>query len=577
MNIRRIKRIETIILTAFLALGTIGCGKQAVIEEKAQSEDSGLSLNVIDDKYRTTYEVFVYSFYDSDGDGIGDLKGLTQKLDYINDGDDETDTDLGCNEIWLMPICPSPTYHKYDVTDYMDIDPEYGTMDDFDELISKCHERGVNVIVDTVFNHTSVEHPWFTEAAGYIADNADIISSRNDTVDRKSDESTGLVFLEDDLELCPYLSYYNFSYEKSDGYEPLSGTDFYYEARFWSGMPDLNLDNDKVKEELSEITQFWIDHGVDGFRLDAVSYYYTGDDSKNIEFLAWLNDTVKAQKEDAYIVGECWTNSSTYTKYYSSGVDSFFDFDFAGSEGVIAGIARGTSSASNYADALVKMESAISDNGKKAIDAPFYTNHDMARSAGYYTGKGSQDKVKLAGALNLLMTGNAFIYYGEELGMKGSGKDENKRAPMLWSSTDATGMCDGPADMDSFDMKYGAFDEQAIDEYSIYNYYKAAIRLRNIFPVIARGTTGTVKELSDSDVCAFTRSKKEGSEYDFETDSLLIVINASDEVKTVDLSLSDEIKEYRSLVYSLNTAKEDSSLDGDKLTIPAFGIAVFSK
>ena len=120
--------------------------------------------NVIDDNYRTYYEVFVYSFYDSDGDGIGDLKGLTENLDYINDGDPETDTDLGCNGIWLMPIMPSTTYHKYDVTDYEAIDPEYGTMDDFTTLVDGCHKRGINVIIDFVMNHTSSQHEWFQTA-----------------------------------------------------------------------------------------------------------------------------------------------------------------------------------------------------------------------------------------------------------------------------------------------------------------------------------------------------------------------------------------------------------------------------
>lgn len=101
---------------------------------------------VLDDNYRTWYEVFVYSFYDSDGDGVGDLKGLTEKLDYINDGDEETDTDLGCNGIWLMPVMPSTTYHKYDVTDYCEIDREYGTLEDFKVLVEECHKRGINVI-----------------------------------------------------------------------------------------------------------------------------------------------------------------------------------------------------------------------------------------------------------------------------------------------------------------------------------------------------------------------------------------------------------------------------------------------
>ena len=132
-----------------------------------------IPLNVINDNYRTYYEVFVYSFYDSDGDGIGDLKGLISKLDYINDGDDTTDTDLGCNGLWLMPIHPSPTYHKYDVTDYYGIDPVYGTLEDFQELLAACDERGIKVIMDLVLNHSSSGHPWFQEACAYLRDLGD--------------------------------------------------------------------------------------------------------------------------------------------------------------------------------------------------------------------------------------------------------------------------------------------------------------------------------------------------------------------------------------------------------------------
>ncbi len=455
-------------------LGLTGCGKagaptnvsdDTAIDLTSESENStsawgaasSLPLNVLDDKYRTTYEIFVYSFADSNGDGIGDLDGVTQKLDYINDGDDATDTDLGCNEIWLMPVAPSTTYHKYDVLDYCDIDPEYGTLEDFDELVAACHDRGVRVIVDTVFNHSSNQHLWFTEAADYLKDHPGLQSEDTDAWTAAVAE-------------CPYLDYYVYSLEKLDGYEPLEGTDYFYEARFWSGMPDLNLDSEALRDELSKITQFWTDHGVDGFRLDAITSYYTGDDVKNIEFMTWLNETVKSQNPDSYLVGEAWTSSATYSKYYASGIDSFFDFDFAGSEGIIAGVARGTTPASRYGEALVKNQELLASVSADAIDAPFYTNHDMARSAGYYTGKNAEDKLKLAQALNFLMPGNAFIYYGEELGMKGSGKDENKRAPMYWTAGTDNVMCKGPKDMDSFKMKYPALDEQAKDPYSIYNY-----------------------------------------------------------------------------------------------------------
>ena len=286
-------------------MSAVRAGTETADETEMGDEVTALSLmqqinpeteNVPDDNYRTYYEVFVYSFYDSDGDGIGDLKGVTEKLDYINDGDSTTDTDLGCNGIWLMPIMPSTTYHKYDVTDYEDIDPEYGTLDDFKTLIDACHERGINVIIDLVMNHTSSGHEWFQTAYKYL---------------QNLPQGT-----EPDASECPYVDYYNFSREKKNGYYPVEGTDWYYEGQFWSEMPDLNWDNEAVKTEFEQIVQYWLNLGVDGFRLDAVKEFYSGADEKNIAVLTWFNNMVKAKKEDAYLVGEAWSASNIYSNYF---------------------------------------------------------------------------------------------------------------------------------------------------------------------------------------------------------------------------------------------------------------------
>ena len=339
---------------------------------------------IIDDNYRTWYEVFVYSFFDSDGDGIGDLNGLTEKLDYINDGDPATDTDLGCNGIWLMPVMPSTTYHKYDVTDYCDIDPEYGTMDDFKNLIAACHERGINVIIDLVMNHTSSQHEWFKTAADYL---------------KNLPEGA-----EPDASECPYVDYYNFSKEMQGGYSKLDGTDWYYEAQFWSEMPDLNLGSQAVRDDFDKIVDFWLDLGVDVFRLDAAKEYYSGSVDKNVEVLSWFHSMVKEKKEDAYIVAEVWTDQNTYAKYYESGIDSCFDFSFADSTGTITSVLK-NGSASSYGKALVNLQDNLSQYSDSYIDAPFYTNHDMARGAGYYSGDDSEKKTKIAQAMNLLMSG----------------------------------------------------------------------------------------------------------------------------------------------------------------------------
>ena len=176
-------------------------------EEEASSPEAweSLPLQMIDDNYRTYYEVFVYSFCDSDGDGIGDLQGLISRLDYINDGDDATDTDLGCNGIWLMPVNPSPTYHKYDVADYYAIDEAYGTLEDFQELLSECDRRGIKVIMDLVLNHSSSQNPWFQDACAYLK---------------------GLGGAQPDTAECPYFDYYHFSKEQGGGWYQVEGTDW---------------------------------------------------------------------------------------------------------------------------------------------------------------------------------------------------------------------------------------------------------------------------------------------------------------------------------------------------------------
>ena len=185
-------------------------------------------LNIIDDNYRNYYEIFVYSFADSNGDGVGDLKGIENKLDYI--------ADMGFNGIWMTPIMPSTTYHKYDVTDYCNIDKEYGTLDDFKSLLNKCHEKGINLIIDVPFNHSSSKHPWFVEATDYLKGL------------EKGEEP--------DANECKYVDYYHFSKEQEDAtYYNVPGTEYYYEGSFWQEMPDLNLENESLKQDIKDIAK----------------------------------------------------------------------------------------------------------------------------------------------------------------------------------------------------------------------------------------------------------------------------------------------------------------------------------
>ncbi len=496
-------------------------------------------LNVIEDNYRNVYEIFPYSFCDSDGDGIGDIQGIISKLDYIKE--------LGINSIWLTPVHQSTTYHKYDVIDYYSIDAQFGTVEDYEQLLEEAHNRDMTVLMDLVVNHTSSSHPWFFEAKQYIKSLAP--------------------GQQPSAEECPYVDYYVFSNEYKSGFTKIEGTEWYYESQFWSGMPDLNLDSEAVRNEIDQIVQFWLDKGVDGFRLDAVTSYYTGNDTKNIEFLTWLNDCVKEKKADAYIVGECWTNSVTYTNYYASGVDSFFNFDFATNVGTIANALNSGSGADKFGEKIVLVDEMMAANNPNYIGAAFTSNHDNGRAAGVLPG--DANKLKMAQAMAMMMGGSYYLYYGDEVGMKGSGDDENKRAPMQWS-TDSTadGMCKSVATR-VIEMTHGSVETQAEDPDSLLNYVKQGLLLRNMYPEIARGTNEVITECSSTDVLVLKKNY-EGSE-------LLIVMNISANANTVDLSSvsinGKEVGDFE-VAGTLLVSAEMVTVEEATLQMPAYAIEI---
>lgn len=554
------------VLLVLVAMYTIltGCEKKEENKETKKTVDqteraSQMTLinteNGIpeDDKYRTFYEVFVYSFCDSDGDRIGDLQGLTDKLNYLNDGNPETKSDLGVNGIWLMPIMPSETYHKYDVSDYMSVDSQYGTMEDFDQFMEECQKRDIHVILDLVMNHTSSSHPWFTSACTYL-------------------QNLG-VGTPDETE-CPYFAYYNFSKEKkTEYYYEVPGTEWYYEAKFWSEMPDLNLNNQAVRDEFTNICQFWIDHGVSGFRLDAAKEFESDQTEKNVEILSWFEDMVKGIDSEAYVVAEVWTDQNTYARYYESGIDSVFDFSFANTDGIIASVLKkmGGYTASSYGKKVEAEEQLYSQYNPEYINAPFYTNHDMGRSAGYYAGDFSEAQTKMAGALNLTMSGNCFLYYGEELGMKGSGEDENKRLGMLWEADkNAPGMCQGPPAAGSVKMKYGSLEEQQKDAGSIYEFYRNVIQLRNSIPAIARGKADYIEVLSDDNVCVIRK--------EYQGEEVLLLYNISETEQQVNATdWEDGSFSQWKLSGVLTTDEQKIVYEEKNILLPGYSVAVLTK
>ena len=489
-----------------------------------------------DDNYRTWYEIFVYSFCDTNGDGIGDLNGVISKLDYLES--------LGVNGIWLMPIHPSNSYHKYDVIDYFDIDPDYGTTYDFENLLAECKKRDIKVIMDLVINHSSTLHEWFTITAEYL---------------RELPEGE-----QPNVEDCEYFDYYNWSKEKKTGYSKLGGTDYYYECQFSYGMPDLNLSNENLRSSLTNVMRYWLDMGVDGFRVDAAKEFYTGNVEKNIEAMNWLYSTAASLKEDVYMVGEAWTDFSTISSYYKSGFLSFFNFPFADSGGKITTTVRNMGNANmipSYAKALQAAHESFSESNPNYIDAPFLSNHDMGRIFGFASGE--EHKIKLSGAMNVLMSGSCFIYYGEEIAMPGSGNDPSKRAPMYWNQlrTDGTTTpykeCVLPDE-----YPYGSLEDQINDPGSIYNYYREVIAIRNALPVISHGAT--TEEVALNVGCISAQRKT------WNDQECIILMNINTEAAQVDLSAYADWK----LVATLSVDGEPTEMDGTTLNMSGCGIAI---
>ncbi len=438
------------------------------------------------------YEIFVRSFYDSDGDGIGDFNGITEKLDYLNDGDPNTSTDLGINAIWLMPIYPSPSYHGYDVTDYRDVNPDYGTKADLENLINEAHKRGIHVILDFVINHTSNKNPWFVSAQ----------------------DSTS-----------PYHDWYIWL-DTNPGYlgpwgetiwHPAANGSFYYGV-FTAQMPDLNYRNQAVTDEIDSIAQYWLtEMNVDGFRVDGARHLIEdGKTQANTpETLTWFKnfrDLFKTWKPSAMSVGEVWDASYNAASYIQSGsFDLVFDFDLASS--IISGVNMGSASAIG---AHILAEDEIFKNKGMAT---FLTNHDMDRVINQL----KDDPIKAGHAATILLTmpGTPFIYYGEEIGMQGQKPDEQIRTPMQWAAVPGGGFTTGsPWEYLAIGYKTSNVALETEDPASLLSLYRDLIHLRLQHSALLDGTYTKAVTSAPALYAAISQSEDE---------TLLTVINLKDE------------------------------------------------
>ena len=449
------------------------------------------------------YEVFVRSFFDSNGDGVGDLRGLIEKLDYINDGSPGGTADLGARCIWLMPVAASPSYHGYDVTDYYRIDPAYGTNEDFRSLITEAHRRGIRVLVDLVLNHASSEHPWFKHA-----------------------------LLHPD---SPYRDWFRFAPRPGGRNE--WGTevwhrspvrDEYYYGFFWMGMPDLNLRNPDVRDETKRIATFWLrEMGVDGFRLDAIRHLMEEGDrttnvSANHDFLREFAAHVRNIAPGAFTIGEVYDSIGAVLSYYPDQLDSHFAFEVADS--IISAVRTG--SARGVLSPVLRLQHELPAERW----APFLRNHDQTRTMTELGGDAR--RARLAAGILLTLPGLPFVYYGEEIGMSGDKPDPRLRTPMHWTRTTAAGFTSGlpwePLQNDSLSANVQTMQE---DPSSLLNWYRTLIHLRGDNTALGRGELIPL-ESDNASVLAYLRT--------FGEQRVLVIANLGDSsVAQVRLSSAD--------------------------------------
>ncbi len=442
---------------------------------------------------RVFYEVFVRSFADSDGDGIGDLRGLTGRLDQLNDGDPTTTTDLGVTALWLMPTFPSPSYHGYDVTSYTGVNPDYGTLADMRALVAAAHKRGMAVILDLPLNHTSSQDPWFVDS-----------------------EKGGA-----------HADWYVWSSSPQGSNWYPDGARYYY-AAFGADLPDLNVNDPAVTAELTKDAGYWLtDVGIDGFRLDAAKYMIEdGPTTQNTpETHAWLGDlrqTLQRGSPGALTLGEVWDTSPISASYVPTALDMTFDFT----------VASGYVDAANSGDgsSIGRILARITTLYPPGGFGTFLTNHDQDRVAS--TLNGDPAKLRLAAEMLLTGPGVPFVYYGEEIGMTGQKPDERIRTPMRW---DASGPSAGfsahaPWETLSPDPTTTNVATEAADPASLWSAYRDLIALRASHPALAEGTY--VPVVSDArNVIAAIRSSP--------SETALVLTNVGDAPATPRLSLAD--------------------------------------
>ncbi|MDM0463875.1 glycoside hydrolase family 13 protein [Clostridium perfringens] len=483
------------------------------------------------------YQIYPKSFMDSNGDGIGDIQGIISKLDYLKD--------LGIDLIWLCPMYKSPNHDNgYDISDYKDILDEFGTMDDFNELLSEVHNRGMKLIIDLVINHTSHEHPWFIE-------------SRSSRDNPKRDwyiwrEGKG------DEEPNNWESIF-----KGSAWEFCENSEEYYLHLFAKEQPDLNWENKEVRNELYKMINWWLDKGIDGFRVDAISHIKKEEglkDMDNPEGLKYvssfekhmnvegINSHLKELKEETFskydivTVGEANGVSANEADHWVAEDEGTFNMIFQFEHLNLWNYEEGQGfDVKAYKDVLTNWQNSLEGKGWNAL---FIENHDIPRVVSTW----GNDKeyltecAKAFGAIYFLQKGTPFIYQGQELGMTNvkyhsiseyddvktintynerieSGVSEeialkeawvtsrdNSRTPMQWNSNKNAGFtCGKPWIGVNENYKTINVEVEERNENSVLNFYKKLIRLKKSNEALIYGVYDLILE-EDENIFAYTRT-----------------------------------------------------------------------
>ena len=488
-------------------------------------------------KNAVIYQVYPRSFCDSNGDGLGDIPGIISKLDYLQQ--------LGVDAIWLSPVFRSPQDDNgYDISDYQDIDPMFGTLSDMDELIAQARKRKIRIIMDLVLSHSSDEHPWFREAKKSRQNPwHDFYIWRDGRPDNPPN----------DLE----------SAFGGSAWEWVPEVEQFYFHRFSKKQPDLNWENPKMRQSLYAMIRWWADRGIGGFRLDVVDLFGKIPDQKILENGPKLHEYIREMRREAFIapdlvtVGEAWSATPAIARQYSapdgSELSMVFQFEHlvldqqpGGEKWNLAPLPLG-----QLKQVICRWQQELAGTGWNSL---FLENHDLPRIVSRWgdDGKYREPSAKMLASLLFGLQGTPYIYQGQELGMtnvrypleeyrdietlgmyrkyKALGWPEEKilrsiharsrdnaRTPMQWSGAENAGFTTGTPWL-KVNPNYQTInaDNQLSDPDSVFSYYQRLIRLRKGHPVFREGTFRLV--LADhEDIFAYTRTTA--------TAQLLVVCN----------------------------------------------------